>query len=243
MGTTYLELTNKVLRRLNEVELTSSDFLSARGLAAAAKDAIIDTVRKINTQKFEWPFNKSAGSQVLVAGTEEYTWPADMKIPDWESFYIENDGTLATETTSLKQISKEDYWRYFRNRDLDAGADGIGIPKYVFETSSGGFGVSPVPDAAYTVKFIYFNSTVDLTTYDTTCRIPTSYDHVIIDGALHYMYMFLDNGVRADIAEAAFKRGLDDMTYILIPKSPDVTDTRVNFGGGLSSYNGFYWGE
>lgn len=243
MGSTYLDLTNKVLRRLNEVELTSSDFASARGIHATAKDAVFDTVRKINTQKFEWPFNKTAGTQVLTAGTEEYAWPADLKVPDWDSFYVENDGTLATKTTTLRQISKEQYWKYLRNDDLDAGADGISIPLYVFETSSGGFGVSPSPDEAYTVNYIYFINTVTLDAYDDACTIPTQFDYIIIDGALHYMYAFLDNAERAALFENTFRTGLNYMTYLLIPKTPAVTAGRMNPGNYPTSSPEFYFGE
>jgi len=37
---TYLELTNELLREMNEVELTSSNFTSAVGIQQHVKDAI-----------------------------------------------------------------------------------------------------------------------------------------------------------------------------------------------------------
>ena len=40
MATTYLTLTNKVLRELNETELTSSTFASSRGIQTAVKDFV-----------------------------------------------------------------------------------------------------------------------------------------------------------------------------------------------------------
>ena len=40
MATTYLTLTNSVLRELNETELTSSTFSSSRGIQTAIKDFI-----------------------------------------------------------------------------------------------------------------------------------------------------------------------------------------------------------
>ena len=40
MATTYLTLTNSVLRELNETELTSSTFSSSRGIQTAVKDFI-----------------------------------------------------------------------------------------------------------------------------------------------------------------------------------------------------------
>ena len=82
MGSTYLDLTNRVLRRINEVTIDSTEFGTVRGIQAAAKDAIIDTIREINSQKFEWPFNSQVGSQTLVVGQEEYSWPSNFKIVD-----------------------------------------------------------------------------------------------------------------------------------------------------------------
>ena len=40
MATTYLDLTNEVLRELNEVVLTSGTFSSATGIQSFVKDAI-----------------------------------------------------------------------------------------------------------------------------------------------------------------------------------------------------------
>ena len=48
MAETYLTLTNKVLARLNEVELTSSTFTSARGIQTQAKNAVNEAIRYIN---------------------------------------------------------------------------------------------------------------------------------------------------------------------------------------------------
>ena len=40
MATTYLELSNEILREMNEVELTSSDFASSVGVQTHVKDLI-----------------------------------------------------------------------------------------------------------------------------------------------------------------------------------------------------------
>ena len=40
MATTYLDLTNEVLRELNEIPLTSANFASAVGLQQFVKDAV-----------------------------------------------------------------------------------------------------------------------------------------------------------------------------------------------------------
>ena len=40
MATTYLDITNEVLRELNEIPLTSANFASAVGLQQFVKDAV-----------------------------------------------------------------------------------------------------------------------------------------------------------------------------------------------------------
>jgi hypothetical protein len=160
---------------------------------------------------------------------------------DWESFYIENDGVISQRTAVVDQIAKEDYWRYLRQRDLDGPVTGLGIPRVVFETSNGGYGISPSPNAAYTLKYKYFIKTITLNGDSDVCTIPTEYNYVIEDGALEYMYLALDNTPRADLHKGEFKKGLQDMTYILIPKSPTMRDTVVNFGGRGHFDRDFMW--
>jgi len=71
MAETYLTLTNKVLARLNEVELTNSTITSARGKQKQAKTAINEAVRYINQREFNYPFNHATESKTLTAGVVE----------------------------------------------------------------------------------------------------------------------------------------------------------------------------
>ena len=47
MAESYLSYTNKVLARLNEVQLTSSNFSSARGIQVQVQNAINESIRYI----------------------------------------------------------------------------------------------------------------------------------------------------------------------------------------------------
>lgn len=226
MSSTYLDLTNRVLRRLNEVELTASTFPSAIGIHAVAKDAVLDAVRMINSEKYAWPFNNVSGTQVLVANTNEYPWPADFSTAEWDSFYIYKDGTLNTTTKKLKHISYKEWYDRFRENDYDS-TTGITDPYFIFDVGNGNFGVSPVPNAAYTLNYRYFLNSVNLELYGDVCSVPSAYDYVIVDGALWYMYIFLDNTPRAQAMEQSFIRGINKMDYLLIPKSPNMRDTRI----------------
>ena len=55
MATTYLVLSNRILRELNEVELTSSNFSSSRGIQTAVKDFINKSIHDIYNEGSELP--------------------------------------------------------------------------------------------------------------------------------------------------------------------------------------------
>ncbi|KKL57466.1 hypothetical protein LCGC14_2235150, partial [marine sediment metagenome] len=48
MASSYLELTNRVIRRFNEVELTAANFAAAVGFQAFIKDSVNDSIQDIN---------------------------------------------------------------------------------------------------------------------------------------------------------------------------------------------------
>ena len=56
MASSYLVLINNVLRDLNEVELTSSNFSSSRGIQTAVKDYVKRAIDDIINADTEWPF-------------------------------------------------------------------------------------------------------------------------------------------------------------------------------------------
>ena len=57
MAYDYLGLVNDVNRRLNEVELTSSNFAATTGFYSFAKDAVNSSIRHIQQEEYEWPWN------------------------------------------------------------------------------------------------------------------------------------------------------------------------------------------
>ena len=62
MATTYLELTNELLRELNEVALTSSTFTNAVGVQQHVKDSVNRAYFDIITEEPQWPFLSTAES-------------------------------------------------------------------------------------------------------------------------------------------------------------------------------------
>ena len=62
MPSTYINLCNMVLRRLNEVEIATAEFANTRGIQSLVKDAVKASIAKINQAEFEWPFNATTPS-------------------------------------------------------------------------------------------------------------------------------------------------------------------------------------
>lgn len=229
MPSTYLDLCNKVLRRLNEVEIASDDFANVRGVQALVKDAVKAAVAKINQAEFEWPFNAAEHTQTLVAGQTEYSWPAYFKVCDWNSFQIQKDASLDVNYKVLKYVDRDVWYKFHRDADYDAGNAGRGVPDMVFPSHGNGFGVTQSPDAAYQVRFRYYMNYSDISAYNDVTRIPDSFDTVLVDGALYHLYMFRDNLEAAQAAYIAFEDGIKDLQTLYINNYEYIRDTRVNF--------------
>ena len=96
MAETFLTHTNRVIARLNEVQLTSSDFANSRGIQTQCKNAVNEAVRYINQKEFQYPFNHSTKTQTLTAGSVSYSIPTDAKTVDYNTFRLVKDSDLGT---------------------------------------------------------------------------------------------------------------------------------------------------
>jgi len=109
MAESYLTLTNKVLARLNEVELTSSTFTSSRGIQTQTKTAINEAVRYLNQREYNYPFNHATETKTLTAGVVRYSLPATTKVVDYNTFRIVKDSDLAVSGGQLSILNYNDY--------------------------------------------------------------------------------------------------------------------------------------
>ena len=110
MSTTYLVLSNRILRELNEVEMTSTTFSSSRGIQTAVKDFINKSVHDIYNEGAEIPLLHTTTTQVLQAGDGEYSFPSDMRTVDFESFFLKpteliTNGEFTSNITSWTTIA------------------------------------------------------------------------------------------------------------------------------------------
>lgn len=227
-STTYIDLTNELLRRVNEQPIDETDFDNVRGVHHNAKDAINAAIEDIFQSEMVWPFSALSTTQLLVEGQEDYDWPTDLKIANWRSFMILRDDTLNEAGHPLEYHSRDVYYKALKSEDDYAGTDGLDVPLFVFEKHGFGFTVSPSPSEAYTVSYDYWANHVNLVDATDTSLVPSNYDEVILQGALYHMYMFRANAEAAQITQERFMRLLGTMRTVLINKEDRVRSGMLN---------------
>lgn len=231
MAYDFLGLVNDVNRRLNEVELTASNFDSALGFYSAAKDSVNASLRFINQTAFEWPFNHVEQEEDLTAGEIRYAYPADAKTIDFDSFRIKRSSTFNNETRKLRLISYEEYLDKYVDAEYNSDNTSIRtIPNFVFRAPSQEFGVYPVPDNAYELVYEYYRLPVDLVSATDVPTIPEQFRYVITDGAMYHAYLFRGNTQDATLQFQKFEEGIKDMRTLYVNRYDYVRDTRVSTG-------------
>ena len=257
MATTYLGLTNEVLRELNEVVLTTVTFGNATGIQAFVKDSINKSIFDIANQEPQLPFFSAGASGgtdpfygnvtvASVAGTRWYTLKSgssnittDYSSVDWDDFYLTTIN-VSGETTpfvsrGLKFLTLADWKRYYRDSENSDDAEGSdashGEPVYVIKSPDHRkFGLSPIPDKVYNVHFYAFEKPTSLSAHGDTIVLPEQYSNVITARTRYYVHQFKENIQQAAFALDEYKKNMKTMKSNLINPTPKyMTDDRTYF--------------
>lgn len=226
---TYVTLANELLTRLNEVTLDAAGdgFDTVRNVQALAKQAVNNSIRNILQTGQEWPFLKTTYTQTLTAGTRQYDFPSDFSRADWQTFYIKKLTSVENTPMALPAISYDNYIQNYRQNDDTGDQTGISAPSTVYQTNEEKFGVTPIPDQAYEIEYVYWSFPSDLTNFDDIAVIPDRFKHVIIDGAMMYMMRFRSNDQSAQIHQGNFENGIKAMRRILVDEPLNIRSTVV----------------
>ena len=247
---TYLNLTNELLRELNEVVLTSANFSAAVGIQAHAKDCINRAYNDIVMAEPQWAFLATGESGATdpfygnvyvetVAGTRWYelkasssSITADYGSVDWDNFYLTTIGVSGASapytSQNLKFITTEewkDHLRESENED-DANAQSWGEPKFVIRSPDARkFGVSPIPDKVYRVWFFAWDLPTALDAHGDTTVFPDVYTTVLMARARYHFHQFKDAPQQAAFALEDYKKGLKQMRSALMNPTPNYMST------------------
>ena len=236
MAYDFLGLVNEVNKRVNEVELTTSNFATVKGFYAHAKDAVNASIRDINQHEFNWPFNHVEQEDTLSADVSRYPFPHDTKLINFETFRIKKNSTLGNATTRLSVMAYEEYLDHHVEQEYDSTTR-KGVPHFVIHGPALEYILTPEPDKAYTVVYEYYRVPVDLDLHDDVPSIPERFKHVIVDGAMHYAYLFRGNTQDALVAKEKFEEGIKNMRTTCINRTYYVRSGMIaqNTGGNISS--------
>ena len=255
MATTFLTLTNDVLRELNEIELTSSTFASATGIQSFVKNSINKALNDIANEEPQLPFFAVAASgntdpfygNVTVETTAGTRWyllksgssdiTTDYSSVDWDDFYLTtinvSGETAPYVSQGLKFITLDDWTRYLRDSENndDADTQQYGQPKYIIRSPDHRkFGLSPIPDKVYNVHFYAFEKPTALSAFNDTIPMPEQYSNVVTARTRYYVHQFKENIQQAAMAQDDYKKALRSMKSNLINPQPKyMTDDRRYF--------------
>ena len=255
MATTYLDLTNEVLRELNEIPLTAANFANATGLQKFVKDTVNKSIYDIANEEPQLPFFSAgvSGSTdpfygnvtvATVAGQRFYTLKADSSSIttdyasiDWDDFYVTtinvSGETAPYVSKGLRFLTLDDWKRYYRDSENedDANSQTYGEPKFVIKSpDSRKFGLSPIPDKVYNIHFYAFVRPTALSAYDDTMVLPEQYSNIVTARMRYYVWQFKESPQQAAFALDDYKKGLKYMKSNLMNPTPKyMTDDRRYF--------------
>lgn len=229
MAYDYISLVNDINRRLNEVELTSSNFITATGYYSFAKDAVNASIRHINQEEFEWPWNHVEETEVLVAGEVRYSMPYDAKTVNMNTFRIKRNADLNVETVKLKILSYEEYLDKYADSEYNSSTNNRSTPTHVVRTPGRELIFYPNPDKAYEAVYEYYALGYDLESATDVPNLPEQYRYVIIDGAMYYVYQFRGDMQAAQLALQKFEQGIKQLRSLHINRTEYLRDTRVYY--------------
>ena len=109
MALTFLSLTNDVIIRMNEGELTSTTLSAARGVQDQCKNAVNEAIRYINQREFGYSFNHATNSSTLTAGVARYTLPTSTKSVDYSTARIKKDTDVNASGNNLRTLNYNEY--------------------------------------------------------------------------------------------------------------------------------------
>ena len=224
---TYISLTNELLRRMGEVTMDSTEFTNARNIQALAKNAINSSIRELMHSAQEWPFALATQTQTLTVGTGVYSFPSDTSTVDWESFYLKRLTAANNQPSRLTVLTYTDYLNNHRPQEDTNGTGGYGPAIAVYQTQESKFGVTPKPDQAYEIEYKYWSFPADLSASTDVAIIPDRFTNVLIDGAMFYMLMFRSNEQGAAVYKDKFDIGIRAMRRLLLDEPLYMRSTMI----------------
>jgi hypothetical protein len=207
--TSYLDMTNKILRRVTQN--TISDVTATTGHALLATNFINEAQTEIANMT-RWYSLYATDTFTTVADTAEYAVPIDL------GFELD----LVDETNNWILI--EDITRSFDT--VDPNNDHTGQSTH-FTIQGSNWRLYPIPAGAYTIRERYWKTPTTLAANDDVSDLPVEVENALFYWALAEMQDYLKSFEQADRTRAKYKNSLNEAKSANKKK----TDRMRNFTG------------
>ena len=198
--TSYLNLTNKILRRINQSEI--SDVTAATGHAEIITNLINEAQNVLYTE-LNWYSLITTTTLSTEADTASYSIAADV------------GKMLDVRDTTNNIFIYENYQRVIDMADADESTTGQPTS---FAMVPGTITLYPIPAGTYTIKYRYWKVPVTLAANADTSDLPIEVENCIIQWTL---YMTLDYMNKFDMADRA------RLEYVRLLKTAKITNDRI----------------
>jgi hypothetical protein len=98
---------------MNEVELTSSNFASSRGVQTTVKDYINRAISDILNSELNWPFTRAEGSVDAIAGKQLYSFASiasTLKYIDYDNVFLQPKDYIANGDFEIDGLASITNW-------------------------------------------------------------------------------------------------------------------------------------
>jgi hypothetical protein len=143
------------------------------------------------------------------------------------TFRIKRNEDLEVETVKLKVLNYEEYLDKYA--DSEYNSINTGQPRFVVRAPSLELLFIPTADKAYEVVYEYYTVGFNLNLATDVPNLPEAYEHVIVDGAMYYVYQFRGDFQAANLALQKFEQGIKQLRSIYINRTEYLRDTRVHY--------------
>jgi len=215
LGASSTYLSNIVYKDYLENRSSQEDLSETTTLSSGINDAV-DVIPVASTTGFS-----STGTIVIDSESITYT------------------GITATSFTGATRGASSSTAILHTTATIVAQFSSGGVPNFVFRGPNDSYGLSPYPNKAYTVTFDYYTfPSSDLSAATDTTTIPDRFKHVIIDGAIAYMYFFRGEVPLYERSFSLLNDGIKNMQTLLINRNDYVRSTYItssSLSSGFSS--------
>lgn len=226
MALNFLDLTNDVLKRLNEVPLSSTTFDTNSNIHKDAQLCVNASLNRIHREHFEWPFQHKKTTLVLTPGQNTYPYPVTAKSVALDSFRLKKDLSLSMNAKKLLVKDLEEFLEEYPDFE-DETSDQWGWPEFIIRNRDLSFTIYPTPKEAFTLVYEWYELPVDLVDWDSQTTLPDFFRWVITEGAMYYAYTFRGALEEASASNTLFEEGMKDLRTLFINRYEYVRATTI----------------